>query len=245
VKIAVAGKGGAGKTTVSGTIARALARAGHRVVALDADTNPMLGISLGVGPDETERLVAVRQALDAGEVAHEPTTEGLVATFGTDAPDDIRLVVASRIDDPEPSCPCCGVSPEQLLDELEGHETTVICDMEAGLGTLRRVSPGQLDVVLVVVNPTAKSIDAAARAVEIAEPKAEVVVVANRVTGHADLETIRHGLGERELVVIPEDPAIALADRDGVAPLDVAAHAPGVRVMVDLAERLAGEAVPA
>ncbi len=66
MKIAVAGKGGAGKTTVSGTIARALARAGHPVLALDADANPMLGVSLGVGAEKTDLLLAVRQALDAG-----------------------------------------------------------------------------------------------------------------------------------------------------------------------------------
>jgi len=245
VKIAVAGKGGAGKTTLSGTVARALGRAGHRIVALDADTNPMLGISLGVGADETERLVGVRQALDAGEVPHETTTEGLVETFGSDAPDGIRLVVASRIDNPDPSCPCCGVSPEQLLDELQGRDRTVICDMEAGLGTLRRVGPGEVDVVLVVANPTAKSIEVAARAVEIAEPKAEVVVVANRVRDEADLEAIRARFGDRELVVVPEDPSIARADRDGASPLDVDPHGPGVRTMVELAERLAGEPVAA
>lgn len=98
MKIAVAGKGGSGKTTVSGTVARALARSGHSVLALDADANPMLGISLGVGPEETDRLLAVRQGVDAGETPHEPTTEGMVKTFGTEAPDGIRLVVASRID---------------------------------------------------------------------------------------------------------------------------------------------------
>lgn len=245
MKIAVAGKGGAGKTTVAGTLARALARAGQGVVALDADTNPMLGISLGVGVDETERLVGVRQGLDAGKVPHETTTEGLVATFGTDAPDGVRLVVASRIDNPDPACPCCGVSPEQLLDELEGHERTVICDMEAGLGTLRRVGRGQLDVVLVVANPTAKSIEVAARAVEIAEPKAAVIVVANRVRDQADLEAIRRGVGELELVVVPEDPAIARADRDGASPLDIAPDAPGVRTVFELADRLAGEPVAA
>lgn len=102
MRIAVAGKGGAGKTTVAGTVARALARAGHDVLALDADSNPMLGVSLGVGPEESDRLVAVRQALDAGTVDHEPTAEGIVRTFGSDAPDGVRLVVVSRVDSAEP-----------------------------------------------------------------------------------------------------------------------------------------------
>ena len=102
MKIVVAGKGGAGKTTVAGTVARALARKGHPVLALDADSNPMLGISLGVGPEETERLASIRQALDAGEVDHQPTAEGLIDAFGADAPDGVRLVVVSRIDAVDP-----------------------------------------------------------------------------------------------------------------------------------------------
>jgi len=105
VKIAVAGKGGAGKTTVSGTIARVLARSGRPVLALDADSNPMLGISLGIGPEETERLEDMRRALDEGEVDHQPEMEGLVETFGTEAPDGVRLVVVSRIDNVDPPCP--------------------------------------------------------------------------------------------------------------------------------------------
>jgi CO dehydrogenase maturation factor len=102
MKIVVAGKGGAGKTTVAGTVARALARKGRPVLALDADSNPMLGISLGVGPKETERLAGIRQALDAGEVDHQPTAEGMIDAFGTDAPDGVRLVVVSRIDAVDP-----------------------------------------------------------------------------------------------------------------------------------------------
>lgn len=102
MRVAVAGKGGSGKTTVSGTLARALARAGHTVLALDADTNPMLGISLGVGPEETDRLVAARQALDDGEREHVPDCEQLVREFGVDAPDGVRLVVVSRLDRPDP-----------------------------------------------------------------------------------------------------------------------------------------------
>lgn len=105
MKIAVAGKGGVGKTTVSGTLARSLARAGHDVLALDADANPMLGVSLGVGPEETDRLAAVRQAIDEGEMEHRRTIDELIDGCGTDAPDGVRLVVASRIDRADPPCP--------------------------------------------------------------------------------------------------------------------------------------------
>ena len=102
MRIAVVGKGGSGKTTTSGVVARALAREGSSVVALDCDTNPNLGISLGLGDEETERLVTMREALDEGEEEHAPTWAELVRRFGADAPDGVRVAVVSRIDEPEP-----------------------------------------------------------------------------------------------------------------------------------------------
>ncbi len=240
MKIVIAGKGGVGKTTVSGTLARALARAGHPVLALDADLNPMLGVSLGVGADETDLLVAARQAVAAGEAEHEPTLEGIVERFGADAPDGVRLVVASRLDVINPGCQCCGVNPENLVRDLEHGERTVVCDLEAGLGTLERLEPGQADVVLAVANPTAKSLEVARRAVELASGLAEIVVIANRVGDDSDLDLMREVLGDRELIVIPEDPVIVAADREGTAPIDLDADAPGVSAIVALADRLSG-----
>ncbi len=117
--------------------------------------------------------------------------------------------------------------------------------MEAGVATLLRMEPGQADVVLVVAQPSAKSIEVARRAVEIASDRAEVVVLANRVRNATDLETIRAALPEHELVVIPDDPVIERADREGLAPIDVDATAPGVRALRKLADRLARDAVRA
>ena len=102
MRIAVVGKGGSGKTTTSAVLARTLSRTGLPVVALDCDTNPNLGISLGVGDEATERLAAMRQALDEGDEEHAPTWDSLVAQFGSDAPDGVRLAVVSRIENPEP-----------------------------------------------------------------------------------------------------------------------------------------------
>lgn len=241
MKIVVAGKGGVGKTVVSGTLARALARAGHSVVALDCDINPMLGISLGLGPDRTEDVAAVRQALEEGRVAHEPTTAGFVDRFGADAPDGVRLVVASRIESFDPGCTCCGVSPERLLGELEGDGQVVIGDAEAGTGTVLRLAEGQADVVLVVAQPTAKAIDIAARAVRTATHRGiRVIVLANRIRGEDDLAAVRAELGEHEIVVIDDDAGVSRADREGRAPIDVAPHGPAVQAITALAERLAG-----
>src|SRR5215210_4531662 len=247
MKIVVAGKGGVGKTTVSGTIARAFARAGHDVLALDADTNPMLGVSLGVGPEETDLLVAVRQGLETGETEHEKTTEGFVERFGRDAPDGVRLVVASRIEQANPGCMCCGVSPEGLLRELESEGKIIIGDLEAGIGTVMRLQEGQADIILIVAQPTAKSLNIAAKAVELSEERgAQMIVVANRVRDDEDLAVIRAAVGDDvEMVIVPDEPAIAQADREGRAAIDVDDNAPGVRVLIELANRLAGMAVAA
>ena len=245
MKIAVAGKGGVGKTTVSGTLARALARTGQEVLAIDADLNPMLGVSLGVGGEETDLLLAARQAVAAGDAEHAPTVEGIVERFGADAPDGVRLVVASRLEVIDPGCMCCGVNPSNLVRQLEHGDRTVVCDLEAGLGTLENLEPGDVDVVLVVANPTAKALEVARRAIELASDRAEVIVLANRVRDEADVELIREILGDRELIVIPEDTVIAAADREGTAPIDHDVDAPGVAALVRLAERLAGAPVPA
>ncbi len=243
MKIAVAGKGGVGKTTVSGTLARALARTGHSVLALDADLNPMLGVSLGVGAEQTDLLVGARQAVAAGEAGHEPTLEGVVERFGVDAPDGVRLVVASRSDVINPGCQCCGVNPENLVRQLGHGERTVVRDLEAGLGTLERLEPGQVDVVLVVANPTAKALDVARRAIALTSGLAEIVVLANRVKSDSDIDLIHAALGDCELIVIPEDAVIVAADREGTAPIDLDANSPGVAALIALADRLAGTPV--
>lgn len=105
MKVAVVGKGGSGKTTTAAVLARTLARTGHAVLALDCDSNPNLGISLGLGEQVTEELVSVRDAVDAGEQEHAATADDLVERFGADAPDGVRLAVVTAIQNPQPGCP--------------------------------------------------------------------------------------------------------------------------------------------
>jgi CO dehydrogenase maturation factor len=102
MRLAVVGKGGSGKTTTAAVVARTLARRGLSVVALDCDSNPNLGISLGLGEEETERLTAMRQALDEGDEQHAPAWSELIDRFGSDAPDGVRLAVVTAIQNPEP-----------------------------------------------------------------------------------------------------------------------------------------------
>lgn len=125
-----------------------------------------------------------------------------------------------------------------MLGELEGERQIVICDLEAGVGTLARLEPGQVDVVVVVAEPTAKSIEVARRGAAIAGRHTRVIGVANRVQDEADVERIRSVLDVDELVIVPEEAAIVRADRDGLAPVDVDTDAPGLKALHELAERL-------
>ncbi len=105
MKVAVVGKGGSGKTTTAAVLARTLAREGRTVLALDCDSNPNLGISLGLGEQATEALVSVRDAVDAGEQDHAASADDLVERFGAEAPDGVRLAVVTAIQNPQPGCP--------------------------------------------------------------------------------------------------------------------------------------------
>ena len=105
MRIAIAGKGGSGKTTISGTLARLLAQRGRPVVAVDADTNPNLASTLGVTADRAREIVALPRSL----LKREQQPDGsMVSTFlrdpldvlkeyGAAAPDGVRLIVMGAV----------------------------------------------------------------------------------------------------------------------------------------------------
>jgi CO dehydrogenase nickel-insertion accessory protein CooC1 len=130
--------------------------------------------------------------------------------------------------------------PQQLFGDVEDAQRFVICDMEAGVGTIVRNGNG--DLVIVVAEPSVKSIDVARRAAGAASAQgAQVIVVANRVRDEADREAIGSALEGYEIVVVPEDVAIARADEQGLAPIDVDPGAPGVTALLGLAARVGRE----
>lgn len=116
----------------------------------------------------------------------------------------------------------------------------MIADLEAGIGTLTRLGEQRVDAVLVVAEPTPKSIEVGVRAAELAREKqlGRIVVVASRVRGEADLDVLQKAFAGYEIVPIPDDPAIVEADRKGVAPLDLAPDSPAVKALCDLARSL-------
>lgn len=118
----------------------------------------------------------------------------------------------------------------------------LVADLEAGLGTLSRLGDSPVDAVVVVVEPTAKSIEVATRAIDLAAEKelGEVIVVVNRVRSDEDVDHVRSALGGREVIAVPDDPAVIAADRAGQGLLDAAPDSPAVTALRQLTDRLAG-----
>jgi len=127
-----------------------------------------------------------------------------------------------------------------LLGQLHRPDRLVVADFEAGLGTVLRLDGHPVDVVVVVVEPTAKSLDVGRRAVESVREGGlgRVVVAANRVRGDEDVARVRAAFPDLVPVLVPDDPAIEDAERRGLAPLDAAPDAPAVRALVGLAGSL-------
>ncbi len=105
MKIAVAGKGGSGKTTISAALARILARRGHKVTAIDGDPNHNLGVALGMSPEQLGGLNRVPKEIteikEEGErrtlVLTRPAEE-ITAEYGTAGPDGVNLMVMTGVD---------------------------------------------------------------------------------------------------------------------------------------------------
>ncbi len=98
MRIAFAGKGGAGKTSLAGTLARTLARRGYEVLALDHDPNPNLALALGLPPESAFNLSPLPAGLvkRAGEgYSFTKPVADIIAEHGHDAPDGVRLLVGS------------------------------------------------------------------------------------------------------------------------------------------------------
>lgn len=126
-----------------------------------------------------------------------------------------------------------------MLGQLARPDRIVIADFEAGLGTVLRLD-APVDVVLVVVEPTVKSLEVGRRAAETVREAGlgRVVVSANRVRDETDAQRVRAAFPGLLVGSIPDDPAVVDAERRGLAPLDAAPGAPAVRALVALAESL-------
>ena len=127
-----------------------------------------------------------------------------------------------------------------MLGSAQFGSTVVIADLEAGIGTLTRLPTQSIDIVVIVVEPTPRSIDVAQRACELAAERGrgQIIVVANRVLDSADAERVASAFPGHDLVLVPLDQAIADADRIGRSPLDTQPGSPAVHALLSIADRI-------
>jgi CO dehydrogenase maturation factor len=238
LKIAISGKGGVGKTTLTGVMARILAQRGKKVLAIDADPDANLASALGF----PEEMVKKLSPLAAMTPLVEERTGAKKGTIGAmfklnprvdDIPDEfglsfrgVKLLLLGCIPQGGGGCFC----PENVLLRslmrhlLVGRDEVVIVDMEAGLEHLGRGSTEYVDALIVVVEPGLRSIGTTKQIRKLATDLGvkKVLIVGNKITTEEDRKIIEEHLSDFAIIgYLSFNPKILQADRQGVSPYDI------------------------
>lgn len=247
IRVAFVGKGGAGKSAVAGTVARLLARRGQPVLAVDSDPMPGLSLSLGLGvvdapiPDE-----AVEERPEGEQGPRYRLRRGLSAIEAVErytqlAPDGVRLLQFGKVRDHLAPLARSQSAFRQILDELPDDRWSLVGDLPGGTRQPFFGWARYARTLLVVVEPTAKSLLSARRLARLglaAQRPDRILAVANKARQRADADLVRRRTGLEVVAVVPWDPALAEAERLGRALLDHAPDSPAVRVLESMADRL-------
>jgi CO dehydrogenase maturation factor len=239
VRLAVIGKGGAGKTVTSSTLARLFAQAGRKVFAADLDVNPGLAISLGMSGDEggmPEGSIEPHPGSIYGwQLTGDMTPIQVVEKFASVAPDGVRflglgkITPASEGDGTDKSAAKQSVAAlVHLLLGIGEPDWDVIADLEAGPTTPFERYHAFSEDVIVVVGPAWRSAMTARRLLPMVEDRRSFIL-SNRFRDEPD----HPGLGAR--FRIPFDPELAEVERQGLAPLDACPDSPAIVALREVA----------
>lgn len=241
MKIAFAGKGGSGKTTVSGTTARVLADVGHNVIAIDGDANPNLGTTLGLdreafdsGTPLTRDLIKLNGDNRGGSVSTlARPLDHIIDEHAIEAPGGIRLLTMGRAQEAGSGCMCSNhAAMRVIIREIDDSNQTVVLDMEASPEHMTRASTEHVQHMLLVAEAYFKSLETARRYHDLAKDLGipNVSVVANKVKPGDDNVVAEYckSHGFDMIASIPYEPLFGEAEKLGAAPFDVARDSPGV-----------------
>lgn len=237
MKIAITGKGGVGKTTVSSTLCHVFAAEGRKVLAVDADPDANLAAAFGLSeeqvnsirpiaelPDLIEERTGARPGAPGGIFKLNPKVDDIPEGFGYRI-GNITLLITGKSREAASGCYC----PESvLLRRLLKHmmverDEVVVLDMEAGIEHLTRGTSESVDAFIVVVEPGQRSIQTAHTVERMAGELGikDIMVVANKVRNKDDVEYIRKSIGKMKLVgELGFDYAIMEADIKGIPPYE-------------------------
>lgn len=247
--IALAGKGGCGKTTVAALLIRALTRrTGQPVLAIDADPATNLHMALGLPMPVT-----------AGEIREEMMVSAQAGQLGVSisridhltreirmALEEGRQVDLLAMGRPEGQGCYCAVNHllRQVVDGLGHGYAYVVIDNEAGMEHISRRTTRDVDLLLVVSDPSLRGLRTAASIAEMAK-EIEVnvqrtMLIVNRVDGELTAEQ-RAGMqatGLEVAALIPADPRVNVLDAQGQPLLSLEDDSPACRIVDAMTERL-------
>jgi len=237
MKLAISGKGGVGKTTLAALLAQVYADAGRDVLAVDADPAPCLAGALGFPPHlrDSLRPIAEMDALIEERTGAKPGTVGGFFTLNPrvdDLPErfsvthrGVRLLEMGSVDLGGSGCIC----PESaMLKTLFTHllfrqDDVLILDMYAGVEHLGRATVDFVDAMIVVVEPTRRSLGTAAQIKKLAADigLTRLWLVGNKVRDEEEAAFLAAETpGLPLLGTLPADLAVQEADRRGLAVYD-------------------------
>ncbi len=253
MKIAIAGKGGVGKTFLAGTLSRLFACDGYKVLAIDADPAMNLSFALGI-PSEiaskvkpvSENKELIEERVGTGPIYNiAPKVNDISEKFGIKGPDGVMLLVMGtvRIGGSGCMCPANSLIRALIRHLMLERKDLIIMDMEAGLEHLGRATIRGFEILICVVEPGSQSIETArkinALATDIGIKK--VLIVGNKIMHNDDEKFLEMALKEIDMElmgIIPFDKEISKADSKAVAPIDFSPNSSAIKAIERLKEIL-------
>ncbi len=237
MKIAITGKGGVGKTTLTALIAQVLASQGRKVLAVDADPSPCLAGALGFPDDLRAKLCPIA---DMDDLIYERTgaKKGQVGGFFTINPrvDDIperfsviyrgvQLLEMGSVELGGSGCICPEAAMLKTLftNLMFRKDEVLLLDMYAGVEHLGRATVDFVDAMLIVVEPTRRSLGTAVQIKKLANDIGlnRIYLVGNKVRNQDEEDFLNQETPQIPILgFLPADLAVQEADRLGIPVYD-------------------------